>query len=191
MLSMSKFRVAAALVLEAVLLTACATSRGMLIESGTDPKTGKSYEIVYSPYYEFEQRSDDGVVLARLVITLGGERVPKGYEFTGPLSDDLAAARRDGMIESVSEIYFINSSSQTISVMPKKLAVGDERSFDQAIEIPPGARRSTPPLVKLDSNYGTREAISFDYEYGGKSYHVEGTAKRLTVGEVEQKYGRR
>ncbi|MBK6378208.1 MAG: hypothetical protein IPF61_15000 [Xanthomonadales bacterium] len=83
--------------------------------------TGRWTQTHYSPYYEFEQRSDDGSVLARMVITLGGERVPKGYKFTGPFSEDLAAAHRDGIVEWVWEVYLINTSKELITVTPKSV----------------------------------------------------------------------
>jgi hypothetical protein len=80
-----------------IALAGCAQHRGYMIESGPDPSTGKFSETRYSPYYELEQRSDDQTVLARLVITLGGERVPKGHVFTGPFSDDPKAAHETGL----------------------------------------------------------------------------------------------
>ena len=172
----------------ALALSACATQYGYMNESGPDPKSGRWSETHYSPYYELEQRSDDHSVLARMVITLGGERVPKGYHFTGPFSDDLAAAHRDGIVEWVWEVYYINTSKVPITVTPK--TVMGSPSVDQPFEISPGEWKITPPLVGLHSNYGIESPVSFEYEYAGKSYKVEGKAKRLTVEEVKEKYGR-
>lgn len=175
--------------LVALSLSACAARDGMLVESGSDPKTGRSYEIRYSPYFELEQHSDDGVVLARLVVTLGGERVPKDYKF--PESRDAAADRRDGLVEWVTEIYFINTSKQPITLTPKVVSAEGRRSFDQHLDIPPRELRITPALVGIGSNYATAAEVSFDYEYAGKTYHVEGKAPRMTVEQVKAKYGSR
>jgi hypothetical protein len=171
----------------ALALSACATQYGYMNESGQDPKTGRWTETHYSPYYELEQRSDDRVVLSRMVITLGGERVPKGYKFTGPFSEDLKAAHRDGIVEWVWEVYLINTSKKPITVTPK--TVMDSPSTNQPLEILPGQWKITPPLVGLRSEYGVESPVSFEYEYAGKSYLVEGTAKRMTVEQVEHKYG--
>ena len=159
-----------------------------MTESGPDPATGKSSEIRYSPYYELEQRSDDQAVLARLVITLGGERVPKGYVFTGPFAGDLKAAHRDGIVEWVTEVYFINTSAKPISVTPKQVL--DAPATKKQVEILPGQWYITAPIVSLHSNYGTKQKVSFAYEYGGKTYLVDGVAQRLTVEQVSAKYGR-
>ena len=170
-------------------LSGCATRDGMLVESGNDPKTGRSYEIQYSPYFELEQHSDDDVVLARLVVTLGSERVPKDYKF--PESRDASADRRDGLVEWVAEIYFINTSKQPITLTPKAVSAKERRSFDQPMDIPPRELRITPALVGIGSNYATATEVSFDYEYAGKTYHVEGKAPRMTVEQVKAKYGSR
>jgi hypothetical protein len=171
----------------ALALSACTTQYGYMNESGQDPNTGRWTETHYSPYYEFEQRSDDRAVLSRMVITLGGERVPEGHKFTGPFSEDLKTAHRDGIVEWVWEVYLINTSKVPITVTPK--TVMGSPSTGQPLEIPPGQWKITPPLVGLHSNYGVESPVSFEYEYAGKTYKVEGTAKRLTVEQVKQKYG--
>lgn len=172
----------------ALALSSCATQYGYMNESGQDPNTGRWTQAHYSPYYEFEQRSDDGSVLARMVITLGGERVPKGYKFTGPFSEDLAAAHRDGIVEWVWEVYLINTSKEPITVTPK--SVMGSPSSNASFEILPGQWKITPALVDLDSNYGVESPVHFEYEYAGKSYEVVGVAKRMTVEQIKQKYGR-
>ncbi len=66
-----------------LLLGGCATSSSYMVASEPDEQ-GKFRETVYSPYYELEHRTDDGVVIARLVITLGKERMPENHKHTGP-----------------------------------------------------------------------------------------------------------
>jgi hypothetical protein len=170
-----------------MLLSGCATQYGYMNESGKDPNTGRWSETHYSQYYELEQRSDDRAVLSRMVITLGGERVPEGYKFTGPFADDLKAAHRDGIVEWVWEVYLINTSKAPITVTPR--TVMGSPSDNRPLEIPSRKWVITPPIVGLHSNYGVESPVSYEYEYGGKSYKVEGTAKRLTVEQVKQKYG--
>jgi hypothetical protein len=56
-----------------------------------------------------------------------------------------------------------------------------------SLEISPRQWKITFPIVGLHSNYGTQTTVSFAY----KTYLVEGVAKRLTLEQVESKYGRR
>jgi hypothetical protein len=170
-----------------LVLSACATKNGYMTESGLDPTTGRRTETHYSPYYELEQRSDDRAVLARMVITLGGERVPTGYKFTGPFSEDLTAAHRDGIVEWVWEVYLINTSKEPITVTPA--SVMGAPSSNEPVEIAPRRLMITTPIVGLHSNYGVESPVSFEYEYSGKSYKVMGMAKRLTIENVKEKYG--
>jgi hypothetical protein len=153
---------------------------------------GKFRETVYSPYYELEHRTDDGVVIARLVITLGKERMPENHKHTGPFADDLKAAYRGGLVEWVSEIYFINTSDSPIVVAPKSISVGGaQRAFSESYTIDSDKWAITPPAINLSSAYGQVTEASFVFDYGGKQHVVSGTAKRMTVQEVKAKYGRK
>ena len=175
------------LLLTALFLSACAGSYGYMNATVPDPKTGKWVEIHYSPYYEFEHRSDDQKVIARMVITLGGERVPKGHKFTGTFSEDLDAAHRDGILEWVWEVYFINTSEEKVQVTAKSVMGSSDGAG--SFEIDPAKFAITRPIISLSSAYGVESEVSYEYEYLGKSYRIEERAKRLTVEEVKAKYG--
>lgn len=171
------------------ILSGCASSSSYMVASGED-SNGKWGRTTFSPYYELEHRSDDGAVLARLVITLGRERMPKDYRFTGPFADDIKAAYRGGLIEWVSEVYFINTSSNPVVVAPRSVQVGGaKRTFTASETIPAKKMFITPPAVSLSSSYGERSLATFVYVYGGKEYIVEGAAVRLTVEQLKAKYG--
>ena len=143
----------------------------------------------YSPYMEMEQRSDDKVVLSRLVVSLGSERVPAGYVHEGPFADDLSRSYRDGIIEWVSELYLINTSDSPIEVeLVSVSADGKSANFGTTHIIPAGKWYISPPLIELHSNFGTKTKVEYAYRYLGKLYEVKGMAERLTIEEVEAKY---
>jgi hypothetical protein len=174
-----------------LLLTGCSSVSqiGYMTESKPNPDTGIFEETNYSPYYEFEHRSDDKAVLARVVITLGPERVPPGYQHTGIFSKDLQRSYRDGIVDWVSEIYFINTSKNEISLKPSFIQVGDSTlTLTRNFIIEPSKWQITNPLIELHSVYGTESNIEFKYSYKGKDYHVSGVAKRMTTRQINRKY---
>jgi hypothetical protein len=174
-----------------LLLVGCSSVSqvGYMTESKTNPDTGVFEEIEYSPYYEFEHRSDDKTVLARVVITLGPERVPQGYKHKGPFSQDLQRAYRDGIVDWVSEIYFINTSKEKISLSPTFIQVGhDKKMLSNSYTIEPSKWYITDPLIALHSVYGVKANVEFKYSYQGKDYHVKGIAKRMSTKQISEKY---
>ena len=172
----------------ALLLSACGGNKNVGYMVDTDPKTLK--QTLYSPCYELESVSDDKILVVCLVITLGPERVPKGYKHTGPFSDDLDKAYREGIVDLVSEIYFVNHSDAPIEVKPLSLKVlKKKKEFSGVKTINPHQWIITDPMIELNSNDGVVVPASFNYEYRGKKYVVDGIARRLTVDEVKMKYG--
>ncbi len=162
---------------------------GYMNESKTNPKTGKFETIEYSPYYELEFRTEDRVVLSRLVISLGPERVPPGYQHSGTFAKDLQRSYRDGIVPWVTEIYYINTSDEEISVKPTYVKVGHKtKNFEHNYTITPSKWKITEPVIFLTSNYGTQTDVEYKFIYNGKEEHVVGIAKRLTKSEVKAKY---
>ncbi|MGR8931248.1 MAG: hypothetical protein ACU836_11440 [Gammaproteobacteria bacterium] len=162
--------------------------------------SGDGVKTMYSPYHELEQRSDDGKVLARAVVTLGEERVPpndpdaeraaKGIMQAYGVTD-LNQIRRDGYIEHVLEVYFINTSNAPIELTAESASMeGIKKQFDQTTEIAPHQWFITPPIISfgLNYNYGVIDKVGFTYVYNGKHYKINDKAMRLTVEAVNKKY---
>jgi len=174
-----------------LLLAGCSSIAqvGYMTESKTNSDTGVFETVEYSPYYEFEHRSNDDVVLARVVITLGPERVPSGYQHKGPFSQNLQRAYRDGIVDWVSEIYFINTSKDDITLRPIFIQVGhDKKIFSNSYTITPSKWHITSPLIALHSVYGIESNVEFKYSYKGKEFHVKGVAKRMSTKQINEKY---
>lgn len=165
-----------------LLLTGCAsiTCNGYMDASSA---TGERKR--YSPYYELEREFRDKGLLTRLVVTLGEERIPSGY--VG--KDKVVGQCSNGIVPWVSEVYFINTSQQPITVEPTKLLVGESsKSFQGSVTIAPGKWFITPPLIGARSNYGVEATASFEFYVRGEAHKVEGTAKRMTIEDVRDKY---
>jgi len=174
------------------LLVACGIQRGpsFMVSHTPDPSTGKMIETYYSPYYEYEYRSPDKKISCRLVSTLGPERIPPGYQHTGPFASDIPKAYRNGLVEWATEIYFFNKSDSPITIRPIDIsACGAKMTFDSDLVIPPKSYKITPPLIEISGSYGTECQFTFRYEYLGDQISVQGIAKRLTVQELKAKYG--
>lgn len=158
-------------------------SSGYMVWTGSD-----GTQIHYSPYHELRHQSDDGTLLAQVIVTSGKERVPPDYKHTGPFADDLAEAYRNGILDQVLEVYFSNKSDAAVTVRFLGAEFLDKRvEVDHPIQIPPRNRNVTRTVITLGSNYGTDIPVTIAYEYAGKRYNVSGSAKRLTVGELENK----
>ena len=160
---------------------------GYLDEERENKVTGKMEPVSYSPYYEFEKSSDDGLLFIRLVITLGPERIPDSYTFS---SKEIKKYQQDDLIHWVSELYFINNSDSTALIKPMRLSIGDkEVEFKGVYEIEPGTWKLTPSLISIDLIHKTTADFKYVYHYQDKDCCVEGKAKRLTTQEVAAKYG--
>lgn len=146
-------------------------------------------QLLYSPYCEVEHRSDDRKILARAVVTIGLERVPPGHIHKGPFANDLNDAYVNGIVPHVLELYFINTSSAPLTIKVLQCALGREsQALEQTHEVAPTKWVISPPVITLESNFGTECPVQFSYEYSGKRYDVSEPAKRLTVEEVRRKY---
>ena len=166
-------------------------SVGYITETKVNPVTGEMESVTYSPYFEYEYRTPDKNLLVRLVVSLGPERVPEEYQHTGVFADDLQRSYRDGIVDWVSEIYFINTSNFDAEVSPTYIKVGnDDKEFSNLFTIASSEWKITEPLITLSSNYGTKVDVEFKFTYKGKEYHIQGIAKRLTTEQIENKYSR-
>jgi hypothetical protein len=143
-------------------------------------------QVHYSPYHELRHQSDDGTLLAQVIVTSGRERVPPDYRHTGPFADDLAQAYENGILDQVLEVYFSNRSDAAVTVRFLHAAFLDQRvEADHPIQIPPRGKNITHSVITLGSNYGTDIPVAIAYEYAGRRYDVSGSAKRLTVDQLE------
>ncbi|TEW50151.1 hypothetical protein [Psychromonas algicola] len=166
---------------------------GYMVESKPNPETGELEAVHYSPYYEFESYSEDGSMLIRLVITLGLERV-----VNTKLSSESSVAGflesrdefyKDGLVDWVSEIYFINQSESDIQVKATHIKVGQEAlALEDELTIAPFTSSITHPLRSINSVYGSESDIEITFIYKNKEYKVAGVAKRMTVDAINLKY---
>lgn len=143
-------------------------------------------QVLFTPYYELRHHSDDNMLLAQVVVTSGGERVPPGHRHTGPFAGNLIEAYENGIVEQVMEVYFSNRSGASIEVRLRCMAFLDKNFSDIEFPFWVPARGScvTPGLITLGSNLGTKMQVKISYEYADKRYDVAGVARRLVAEEL-------
>jgi len=166
---------------------------GYMMESKPNPETGELETVHYSPYYEFESHSDDGALLIRLVITLGLERILNAEINAESSANEFLESRdalyKDGLVDWVSEIYFINQSESELQVKATHIKVDQSGlTLDDVLTIAPFSSSITHSLRSIDSVYGNQSAIEFTFIYNDKEYTVAGVAKRMTVDAINLKY---
>ena len=166
---------------------------GYMVESKPNPETGELEAVNYSPYYEFESHSEDDALFIRLVITLGLERILNTY--TGAENNVTAFIEsrdqlyKDGLVDWVSEIYFINQSESEVKVKATYLKVGlATLALEDELTIAPFTSSITHALRSINSVYGSESDIEFTFIYKNKEHKVTGVAKRMTVDAINLKY---
>ena len=163
---------------------------GLMVARKSNEQTGKMEEIHYSTYCEYEYRIDDKKILVRFVTTFGKERLPEDLGGKSPLlygSDKQLL--RDGLTQWVSEIYFINYTDAPVTIKPVQLTISNETlKFVSALTVEARSHAITPPLIQVQSNYGTEIEVDFSFVIDDKLHEVKGVAQRLTLDEVKAKY---
>lgn len=163
---------------------------GLMVAQKPNAQTGRMEEIHYSTYSEYEYRVEDKKILVRFVTTFGKERLPANLEGKSALlygSDKQLL--RDGLTQWVSEVYFINYTDSPVTIKPVQLTISSETlKFESVLTIEAHSHAITPPLVQVQSNYGTEIEVDFSFIIDEKLHEVKGVAQRLTLDEVRAKY---
>ncbi|MBH0055425.1 hypothetical protein I6F65_00450 [Pseudoalteromonas sp. SWXJZ94C] len=154
-----------------------------------DSKSNEPEDVQYSTYYEFEDFNPEFGLITRLVITLGPERVPKGFKHDGPFSDDLQTLYESGIGDWVSEVYFINASNEPMTIETKKLGVRKfQKSFSDVVTIESQKWFISEPLIALDSLYEMEADFTLEFNCNNSPLSFKNVAKRMTVDEIKSKY---
>lgn len=162
---------------------------GNIMNENLDSKPNEPQDLEYSLYYEFEDFNPELGLITRLVITLGPERVPEGFKHDGPFSDDLTTLYNEGIVDWVSEVYFINASNEPITLEPKKLGVRKfQKQFSDVVTIEPQKWFISEPLIALDSFYEIEADFILEFNCNNLVLKFEDVAKRMTADEIKNKY---
>ena len=160
-------------------IAGCAGS-GRVIQTTFDPVTGEPNRVELSEYFQSKALIANEKLLAHLIVTLGSERVPKGYTFTEKID------RFQDQIEEVTEIYFTNNSSEPIEISNVYLQNNSQRQdiLPQTMTIPPGKWVKTEPIVEVTSVYRPNIESVLCYTYMGKQESASLPQIRTPVSEL-------
>ena len=170
------------IVLIAMLVAGCAPL-GWVSETTWDPVTGKRTTVRLSEYFESKNMIAGGNLQAHLIVTLGRERVPKGYKLEKKIN------RFASEIEEVTEIYFTNKSAQpvTISNMVLRAQVLKLDILPSTITVAPGKWVKSDPIVRTTSVYRHDIDSVLHYEYKGEKHEAALPQIRTPVSELKRK----
>ncbi|WP_049721205.1 hypothetical protein [Gilvimarinus polysaccharolyticus] len=134
-----------------LLLSACSAHQSPRIVNSVPDGKGGFNSIVLSEYFESMATMFDDSLVAHVVVTLGDERLPEGYEKVLSWSD----RKYQDHIEEVEEIYFTNLSDKEVTVSEVYLSYFQtERSLlSEPLVIPPKTFRKSDALVSISSVY--------------------------------------
>ena len=165
-----------------ILLSSCGGT-GRVTQTTFDPATGRSATVELSEYFESKRMIANEKVRAHLIVTLGKERLPKGYEFEHEI------IRSQDQIEQVTVIYFTNLSKEPVSLSNMYLQSNSRRReiLPETITIQPGKWVKSEPIMQITSIYRPNiESVLF-YEYGGSNLSSPLPQIRAPVSELRGK----
>ena len=146
-------------------------------------------KVLYSPYFEFETYLEDTRLLIKLVFTLSNEGIAKTTH--APLTNAAQKVGRRLHIFREATLFFINQGETPVEVTPKYLEVDAESIYkldDQPQLIASGHYHECEPAMAMD----VQDRRNFDFkivlEYKGEMHELIGSAKRMTVEQVQEKY---
>lgn len=166
---------------------------GRIATSRHDATTKGQADIVYSEYFQFDERILEGQVRMHLLITLGPERVPPNWWFPpSPFITDGKISKRsraDGIAEEVWEVYFTNLGDVPITFSPMELQArpfGNVTLSPSPMVLKPKEFIKTEPIINVGSIYQPpNREFAFRYLYASETKQVAGVARRLRVDELQ------
>ena len=142
--------------------------------------------VYYSRYFENEKRSVAGQLLVHGVITLGQERLPKGYDFRRD------PRYSDGITTAVLEFYFTNQTDQPLKVAVESFSCrlfGDV-AISMPVTISPRGYLKSDPLIAFTSNYVTKAwEYSMVLVIDGHRHPLADKMSRISRDELKVRYG--
>lgn len=165
-----------------MLVAGCAPL-GWISETTWDPVTGKQITVRLSEYFESNNMIAAGNLQAHLIVTLGRERVPEGYQPEKKIN------RFAGEIEEVTEIYFSNKSAEPVAIANVVLRANALKLgiLPSTITVAPGKWVKSDPIVRTTSVYRPDIDSVLQYEYKGEKYEAALPQIRTPVSELKKK----
>jgi hypothetical protein len=124
--------------------------------------------------------------MVEAIITLGPERLPKGYQSPRPV--DYA----DGEVEAVMEFYFTNLTDKPVELKAESFACELYPGAIQfpVMQIPPKQSVKSVPLIGLSTNF-VIEPWSYSMTLGvnGQRFFVHDKMFRLTTDQLKARHG--
>ncbi|MBL4759925.1 MAG: hypothetical protein JKY80_03605 [Mariprofundaceae bacterium] len=175
------------LIMIILILTGCAVEQSGKVMSYEVNSSGITNKTELSNYFESKVMLPDTQVMAHLIVTLGDERLPKGYK--SPLSG--TDREYQDQIDEVEEIYFINKSPENVVIDNITLSFfGSTHPFSEGpVTIQPGKFSfiKTKPVIGTTSLYRAARKRILKLTVNGKPVQVTMDEVRTPVKRISPK----
>jgi hypothetical protein len=160
------------------LISCSANQTGRVVHS-TPSKDGRLDSTLLSEYFESKALLFENSILAHLVVTLGSERLPKGYKSGLSWSDRKYRDR----IEEVEEIYLTNNTNNNIVVEEISITRlgGAKAIIRNPVTIPANSFKKTAANISTTSVYRAEQKRILSVKINGKYYETILMEKRTPV----------
>lgn len=161
-----------------LLIAACASNQNGRVVHSTSDVNGGLKAVELSEYYESKVLLNNGSVLAHLIVTLGEERLPNGYESPLSWSD-----RSNDRIDAVQEIYLTNNTDKDVTL--EELSISYYGSFksliDKNITISAKSYVKSNKIITTTSIYRAAKNRTLKYKINNSVGEVTLIEKRMPV----------
>jgi hypothetical protein len=175
-----KLRFPALLVL---LLAGCQQGPYTTLQSSNGPgETG----FTYGRYFENDKFVVGNAVVVEAIITLGPERLPKGYRSASPVN------YAEGEVEAVLEFYFTNLTDKPVELKIENFAC---ELYPGAIrfpvmQLPPKQSVKSEPLIGLSTDFVVEPwKYTMTLVVNGQQFLVHDKLFRLTTDQLKARHG--
>lgn len=147
-------------------------------------------KVLFSPYFEFESFYEDTKLLVKVVVTLSNEGIMK--KTMAPLTIAGAKHPRRALFREAT-LFFINQGESPIEVTPKFLEIDAEtisKLNDTPELIAAGHYVECDPVMARDARDIRSYHVKAIFEIDKKMVEVAGTANRLSVKAMNEKYAK-
>lgn len=144
---------------------------------------------LFSPFFEFEAPFLDTQLLVKVVIKLGNDGIDKTVH--APLTIRAQMARKNSLLFREATLFLIHQGEQAVEITPRYLEIDGESisTLDaQPVIIAGGHYHECAPIMVKEARDVSSFEIKVVLEWQNELYIVAGTAARLTVKALRDKY---
>ncbi len=166
-----------------LLLAGCQEGPHTTLQSSTG---GGENSFTYGRYFENDRIVVGNAIMVEAIITLGPERLPKGYRPARPV--DYA----DGEVEAVLEFYFTNLTDKPVELKAENFActLYPGANGFPVMQLAPKQFAKTAPVIAVSTDFVVEPCdYSMTLVLNGQRFLVHDRLVRLTTDQLKARHG--